>query len=50
MLSARYISTAPDSWVSPRPASDACTRRLKYGPLRPMDYGGRGLLNRLFGR
>lgn len=47
MTSASIRSSAPDSWSSPRPFTDATTRRMKYGAIRPMEEPG--LLERWFG-
>lgn len=43
-----YRSSAPDSWVMPRPHSDPHLRRIHYGPIRPM-VEDRGFFARLFG-
>jgi len=42
-----YRSSRPDSWVQPRPFSDASRRYQIFGPIRPMEEPG--LLARLFG-
>lgn len=47
MSSLSFRSSRPDSWVSPRPYSDASLRLRKHGPIRPMEEPG--LLARLFG-
>lgn len=49
MSSLNYRSSRPDTWTNPRPYSDANMRRLKYGPIQPMDEE-RGLIWRLFHR
>lgn len=48
MTSAPIRSSAPDTWSSPRPFSDASTRRMKYGAIRPMEEPG--FFARLLGR
>ncbi len=47
MMSLNYRSSRPDTWSVPRPYSDASLRRMKYGPIQPMD-DGRGFFRRLF--
>lgn len=49
MSSLNYRSSRPDSWTSPRPYCDAGQRRLKYGPIQPMD-SDRSFLWKLFHR
>jgi hypothetical protein len=49
MSSLNYRSSRPDSWTMPRPHCDAALRRMKYGPIQPMDED-RGFLRRLFHR
>lgn len=29
----------PDSWLEPRPYTDATLRRMKHGPILPMETG-----------
>jgi hypothetical protein len=43
-----FRSSRPDSWVQPRPHTDASTRFLRHGPIRPMEEPG--WLARLFGQ
>ncbi|HEX9805726.1 MAG TPA: hypothetical protein VGA34_02420 [Alteraurantiacibacter sp.] len=47
MSSMSFRTSRPDSWVSPRPYSDASLRYQMHGPIRPMEEPG--LLARLFG-
>lgn len=49
MTSLNYRCSRPDSWTLPRPHSDVATRRMKYGPIQPMDED-RGFFRRLFHR
>lgn len=49
MSSLNYRSSRPDAWTSPRPHSDASLRRLKHGPIQPMDCD-RGFLWKLLHR
>ena len=42
-----YRSSRPDTWVQPRPYSDASARFAKHGAVLPMDEPG--LLARWFG-
>ena len=42
-----FRSSRPDSWVQPRPFSDASQRYRMHGPIRPMEEPG--FLTRLFG-
>ena len=47
MSSASFRSSRPDSWLQPRPYSDASLRYQTHGPIRPMEQPG--ILARLFG-
>jgi hypothetical protein len=47
MSSHTFRSSRPDSWTSPRPYSDANTRYMAYGRVKPMEQPG--LLARLLG-
>lgn len=49
MSSLSYRSSRPDTWTMPRPYSDASQRRLKHGPIQPMDED-RGFLWKLLRR
>lgn len=49
MTAATIHSSRPDQWTAPRQSLDPSLRRMKYGPLRPMDED-RGFFGRLFGR
>lgn len=49
MTSRVWTSSRPNSWVQPRPYTDADMRRMKHGRIQPMDYGKPTLLQRLFG-
>jgi hypothetical protein len=49
MTSLNYRSSRPDSWTVPRPYSDVSLRRMKFGPIQPMDED-RGFFWRLFHR
>lgn len=49
MTSLNYRSSRPDSWTVPRPHCDVALRRMKYGPIQPMDED-RGFFWRLFHR
>lgn len=44
----RFTSSGADSWSHPRPYTDASLRRMKHGPIRPMERPG--WLRRLFRR
>lgn len=48
MTSRSFRSSAPDSWTRPRPYTDASLRRMKHGPILPMEKPG--FFARLFGR
>ncbi len=48
MTSAPIRSSLPDRWSSPRPFSDATTRRLKHGAVQPMVQPG--FFERWFGQ
>ncbi|MEM8726039.1 MAG: hypothetical protein AAGE86_11015 [Pseudomonadota bacterium] len=37
MTSAPIYTSAPDKWSKPRPYTDATIRRLKHGPVQPME-------------
>jgi len=43
-------SSRPDRWLAPHQSLDPCTRRMTYGPIKPMDWSGRPLWQRLLGR
>ena len=47
MSSLSYRTSRADGWTSPRPHSDANLRRMKYGPIQPMEEPG--FFARLFG-
>jgi hypothetical protein len=49
MSSLNYRSSRPDSWVMPRPHTDASQRLVKHGPIVPMDED-RGFIWRWFRR
>ena len=38
-----------DSWSMPRPYTDASYRRMKHGPIQPMEYDRPGFFGRIFG-
>ncbi|ALE17476.1 hypothetical protein AMC99_02197 [Altererythrobacter epoxidivorans] len=40
MSSLSYRSSRPDGWVQPRPHVDASLRRMKHGPIQPMEQPG----------
>lgn len=42
-----FRSSRPDTWVQPRPFTDASQRLRMHGPIRPMEEPG--FLARLFG-
>lgn len=42
-----FRSSPADSWTQPRPYRDASLRRMKCGPIKPMDQPG--FLARLLG-
>ena len=48
MTAAKYHTSRPDHWVSPRPTRDPMGN--KYSPLQPMPTERVGFLRRLFGR
>lgn len=43
----RIYASRPDVWVRPRPYSDANMRRLKHGPIVPMQQ--KSWIERTFG-
>ncbi|MCP9222207.1 hypothetical protein MKP08_05540 [Erythrobacter sp. LQ02-29] len=47
MSSLTFRSSRADQWTSPRAYTDASHRRMKHGPIRPMEEPG--FLARLFG-
>lgn len=42
-----FRTSRADSWIQPRSYTDASLRRMKYGPILPMEQP-KGLLARLF--
>lgn len=36
-MSTSFRSSRPDSWIEPRPHSDASLRRMTYGRVQPME-------------
>lgn len=48
MSALSFRSSRPNTWVLPRPHTDAHQRFLTYGPIQPMDEPT--FLERLFGR
>ena len=46
-MTARYHTSRPDQWTSPRPTRDPMGN--KYAPLQPMSLEQRGWLARLIG-
>jgi hypothetical protein len=47
MTTAPIRTSGRDQWSRPKPFNDATTRRMKYGPIHPMEEPG--LLERWFG-
>ncbi len=45
-MSHSYRSSRPDNWTRPRSFSDATTRRMAYGRVKPMEEPG--FFERLF--
>jgi hypothetical protein len=46
-MSRTYRSSKPCSWVRPRPFQDASLRYRTHGPILPMEYPKRSLVQRI---